>query len=77
MKLFRTGITFAVLLAFAVIVLVGCQKSEESAQADSTEDGPVTIKVWTLWTDTTDDVNAVAFRKALDSAQTDLPDIVI
>lgn len=76
MKLFRTGITFAVLLVFAVIVLVGCQ-DDGANEAASSGDGPVTIKVWTLWTDTTDDVNAVAFRKALESAQTDLPDIVI
>lgn len=43
----------------------------------SNSDGVEKVTVWTLWTDGTDDVNAVAFRKALESAKTDLPGIVI
>lgn len=44
---------------------------------EKNEDGSINISVWTLWTDTSDDVNAVAFYKALESAKTDLPGIVI
>ena len=76
MKLIRKGCTIAALLAVAAVLFVGCQK-DDSAESASSEDGPTTIKVWTLWTDTTDDINAVAFRKALETAKTDLPDIVI
>ena len=76
MKLSGKGAVVAALLVVAVVLFVGCQK-EKSAEAGSSEDGPTTIKVWTLWTDTTDDINAVAFRKALETAKTDIPDIVI
>ena len=76
MKLIRKGCTIAALLAVAAVLFVGCQK-DDSAESASSEDGPTTIKVWTLWTDTTDDINAVAFRKALETAKTDLPEIVI
>src|SRR6056297_172963 len=77
MKLLRKGFKLAALLVCAVMVLAGCQEKEETTDSASAGDGPTTIKVWTLWTETTDDINAVAFRKALESAKTDLPDIVI
>ncbi len=77
MKLLRRGTTLAVLLIFTVIVLVGCKEEKGAKETASSEGGPTTIKVWTLWTDTTDDINAVAFRKALETAKTDLPDIII
>lgn len=77
MKLLRKEVIVTALLAFAVMCLVACQQSEESSDSASSQDGSTTINVWTLWTDTTDDVNAVAFHKALETAKTDLPDIVI
>ena len=77
MKLLTKNVLIAALLILAVIIFVGCQKEEKAASGGSSSEGPVPIKVWTLWTDTTDDVNAVAFRKALETAKADFPDIVI
>ncbi|HKK65741.1 MAG TPA: extracellular solute-binding protein [Clostridia bacterium] len=77
MKLIRKEFTLAVLLVCAMMVLGGCQEKDGSTDSASSGDDSVKIKVWTLWTDTTDDINAVAFRKALETAKTDLPDIII
>ncbi len=39
--------------------------------------GKTKVVVWTLWTESTEDANAKAFRKALEKAKVDLPDIEI
>lgn len=63
----------AVSLALLSLVLANAAAAGQGEKAAS---GPVKVTVWTLWTDNPD-VNAVAFRKALESAKTDLPGIVI
>ena len=47
-------------------------KKEEPKKAEKT-----TLKVWTLWTDSVQDVNKVAFYNVLEKAKKDLPDITI
>lgn len=64
-----------VVLALAMAGLV-LSNAAASGAGDKAASGPVKVTVWTLWTDNPD-VNAVAFRKALESAKTDLPGIVI
>ncbi|QEN04052.1 extracellular solute-binding protein [Thiospirochaeta perfilievii] len=64
--------------ALLLISLLGVSSTFSNSQKEAgTENGVKTVSVWTLWTDGTEDVNAVAFRKALESAKTDLPGIVI
>lgn len=72
MQFFKKMLGLLLLVMFAITTVSANSQPEEEVT-----DGPVTVSVWTLWTDGTDDVNAVAFRKALESAKTDLPDIVI
>lgn len=71
MKILQKGLVLLVLFS---LLAAGAFASGNKDQA---EDGPTVVSVWTLWTETSDDVNAVAFRKALESAKTDLPDIII
>lgn len=71
MKILQKGLVLLVLFS---LITAG---AFASGNKDQSEDGPTVVSVWTLWTETTDDVNAVAFRKALETAKTDLPDIII
>lgn len=63
------------LLLFSVLAITAV--SANGQKEKDVQDGPATVSVWTLWTDGTEDVNAIAFRKALVSAKTDLPNIII
>ncbi|MBI9098741.1 MAG: extracellular solute-binding protein, partial [Spirochaetaceae bacterium] len=64
-------------LAVLMLAMLAVSTVSATGQQEAPADGPTTINVWTLWTETTDDVNAVAFHKALESAKTDLPNIII
>lgn len=76
MKLLKTcGITLA-LLGFALGSVYANGNTDKGA-AQTTSSGKTKVTVWTLWTDTTQDVNSIAFHKALESAVKDLPDIQI
>ncbi len=72
MQILKKMLGLLLLSVLAITTVSANSQKEEAAQ-----DGPATVSVWTLWTDGTEDVNAVAFRKALESAKTDLPNIVI
>jgi raffinose/stachyose/melibiose transport system substrate-binding protein len=63
------------LLLVSLLAINSISANGQNEEVD--QDGPVTVSVWTLWTDGTGDVNAVAFREALESAKTDLPGIII
>ncbi|MBN2657642.1 MAG: extracellular solute-binding protein [Spirochaetales bacterium] len=65
------------ILIAALIVSLALTSAFAGGQEDKAADGKTTVTVWTLWTETTDDANAVAFRKALETAKTDLPNIII
>ena len=47
--------------------LANCKKSSKGK----------TVTVWTLWPESVQDTNAIAFHEALESAKTDMPDIII
>ncbi len=68
-KLLKVMLLFVSLALF--ISLFSCEKQEEATQ------GIVQVTVWTLWTESTQDANAAAFYKALESAKVDLPNIEI
>ncbi|MBN2617981.1 MAG: extracellular solute-binding protein [Spirochaetales bacterium] len=72
MQIFKKVLGF-LLLSILAVTTVAANGQKEKVTAD----GPVKVSVWTLWTDGTEDVNAVAFRKALESAKKDLPGIII
>jgi len=71
MQIMKKSLALLLFSVLAVSTIVA------SGQNESTSDEPTTVSVWTLFTETMDDANAVAFRKALESAKTDLPGIVI
>jgi raffinose/stachyose/melibiose transport system substrate-binding protein len=47
-------------------------KADDTKKAEKT-----TLKVWTLWTESVEDVNKKAFYRVLDNAKKDMPDITI
>jgi len=71
MKRMKKAAALAALLAFAAASVFAGGSKEGAAAGGKTK-----VTVWTLWTDIPD-VNAVAFRAALESAKTDLSDIEI
>lgn len=65
-----------IIVAAAALAVAAAAAVSAAGSRDATAAGKTKVTVWTLWTDNPD-VNAVAFRKALESAKTDMPDIVI
>lgn len=65
-----------IIAAAAVLAAFAAASASAAGSKDAGAAGKTKVTVWTLWTDNPD-VNAVAFRAALESAKTDLPNIVI
>lgn len=71
LKKFKSAVVF-VLVVTAALSLSMCGKKEADSQG-----GKPVVKIWTLWTETSGDTNAVTFLELLEKAKTDLPDIII
>ena len=52
-------------------------KKEEPKKEEVKKEEPVTVKVWTLWTESADDSNKKAFYRVLENAKKDLPNFTI
>jgi raffinose/stachyose/melibiose transport system substrate-binding protein len=73
MKKLSKIMLFTAVLLFAVQLISFAMGESDSAATD----GKKQVTVWTVWTEATQDANAIAFYKALETAKTDLPDIEI
>lgn len=52
-------------------------KKEETKKEETKKAEKVNLKVWTLWTEGTEDTNKKAFYRVMENAKKDLPDITI
>lgn len=55
----------------------GAAKTEEPKKEEVKKEEKVTLKVWTLWTESAEDTNKKAFYRVLENAKKDLPNITI
>lgn len=70
MKLRKRALT--IFMAFCAVSGLAAAGNQETAA-----EGPVTLNVWTLWTETSDDINAKAFFQVLEEARAAFPEFVI
>lgn len=52
-------------------------KTEEPKKEEAKKEEKATLKVWTLWTESTEDTNKKAFYRVMENAKKDLPNITI
>ena len=68
---------FCFLLLAALVVPAALFAGGSSEAATTGGSAKATLNVWTLWTESSQDVNAQVFRKVLAQAQQAMPDLVI